>query len=491
MPLARDCPSPLASVLFDSTGHIYDVSECMHASSVLQGGDPIQLSDVLPTDTTHLVLQLLKSLADNHAGCIKKAHISILDNSQTGDIYFWPTDSDPVDAERKFLACIKPDNPQGKRLFQTHLASAFPQAMDASSTEEAHQFGLVAAAGLLLWLCSRDDQHSLLLKPTHLDQLFEFLQPNKDCSELITCSWRDAIQIQSNAGIFSKEKTLLLREKGNPDSHWLLSTNLIRLAGGFTAQTCHLQTSSENNQQHQLSILLKIIDRQQILLSRVGHDVRDPLNAIFGISQILLKETPPGPRQNRLQITLDMARRQVLDVLMATAQQSTASALAEQKNESSSVLACLNAAIAICCNQSFKCEVRVEAGTSDAFVNSKPSVLTEILLNLIHNAMKHSPDDAIVDIGTKAHHARRAVEVTIRNFMRCTPGQACTCADHGAEAGVNELAHTNDGKGWGQGLRISKWLLAQMSGQLEHGMGPEGAYVATLTLPMWQREGLQ
>jgi Na+/proline symporter/nitrogen-specific signal transduction histidine kinase len=217
------------------------------------------------------------------------------------------------------------------------------------------------------------------------------------------------------------------------------------------------------------NVQLREVDQQKDdFLSQVSHEVRTPMTAIRSISEILLDETEllPGERQKFVSTIHQESLRltNLLDEILDLSALERGER--DWENTPIDAEAALERAVRVCDALARQRAMRVSLGerAATAIVAAEPNRLSQVLINIISNAIKYNNSaDPSVTVRSWVDGGRYAVEI-------CDNGPGIARADRtkifekfyrGRQAVARSVA------GAGLGLPISREIIARMNGKLE------------------------
>ena len=133
-------------------------------------------------------------------------------------------------------------------------------------------------------------------------------------------------------------------------------------------------------------------------LANVSHEIRTPINAVCGISEIMLNDDmPPNMRENvqDIQMAGRNLQRLISDLLDFTELQSGEITLAEEAyNVTSTVNDVMNMTMAQIENKQIELVVDCDAGIPRSLVGDEQK-LRRVMINLLNNAVKYTQDGCV------------------------------------------------------------------------------------------------
>lgn len=214
-------------------------------------------------------------------------------------------------------------------------------------------------------------------------------------------------------------------------------------------------------------------------LSRgLAHEIRNPLGGLQGAIEILAEDVPPtSPRREMVGVALretDRLDRVVSDFLEFARPRSP-------EAEPFDVPAHLDHVRAVMSPDADRARVRLEVSAAPLRAHADPQQVTQILVNLVRNAVQATPPGGLVRLSARAESRRDArpdaplVAITVSDTGRGIP--------EALGASIYDPYVSGREGGTGLGLPLSLLLARQNGGSLTHQSGPEGA-VFRLELPL-------
>ncbi|WP_426502198.1 ATP-binding protein [Dactylosporangium sp. McL0621] len=249
-----------------------------------------------------------------------------------------------------------------------------------------------------------------------------------------------------------------------------------RLVEAFAAHAAIALRQRRLGEQAAAAGTLAEVDRlRTALLSAVSHDLRTPLaSAKAAVGSLRSPDIDFSPEDTgellaTAEESLDKLTRLVENLLDMSRLQAGALALTLEAVDLADALPRaaddLDAAVAISVPEELP------------EVTADPALLERILVNLIANALRHSPPDRPPSIGASAHAER--VEIRVVDH-----GPGLPAADHDRVfQPFQRLGDRDNSTGVGLGLALSRGLAEAMGGTLRPEPTPGGGLTMTLSLP--------
>ncbi len=214
--------------------------------------------------------------------------------------------------------------------------------------------------------------------------------------------------------------------------------------------------------------------------STIGHELRTPLTSIRGYLETLLDEDlDPATARRFLEVARNEAMRlgRLVDGMFDISMLDLRAGVSRRESTElqTSISAAIHAVAPIAADRGARI-VQLAFGTGDVATNADR--LTQILLNVLENAVKHGRDGGVVFVSVVALDARY-VEVRIDDDG---PG-----IDPLERDDVFELGHRGSsarGAGSGIGLAIVRLMIERIGGEVEVGDSAFGGARFSIRLPL-------
>jgi PAS domain S-box-containing protein len=221
-------------------------------------------------------------------------------------------------------------------------------------------------------------------------------------------------------------------------------------------------------------------EMREQLVSVVSHELRTPLTALGAALKLLSREVPEGDERAERLLTLairnsDRMLGLVNDLLDLERLESSASVLKFSDFAVSDLIA---QAIDLLTPLAAERQVRLIPESTTCTVRADQERVSQVLLNLIANAIKFSPDGGPVRIG--AQRCGEKVEIYVRDEGRGIPEDRLpTLFRRFAQVHEDDALRK---KGAGLGLAISRAIVEQHGGRIWAENAPNGGAVFRFTL---------
>ncbi len=212
----------------------------------------------------------------------------------------------------------------------------------------------------------------------------------------------------------------------------------------------------------------------------VSHDLRNPLAAITGLVEILLDSAPE---------TLSLDQRHLLHRINANSQQMAnlvnnlvdAELIEHGQQAFRPAAADLNAVVRhVVEAQAHQAEVKqiglvLDLSPHLPLVTLDSGMIERLVANLLHNAVKFTPENGAIRVSTRRHDAR--VDIEVWNSGAPIPPALKTLM-------FEKFTRDKDSKGVGLGLYICKSIVALHGGTLAVHNAPDGGVTIAAELPL-------
>lgn len=226
-------------------------------------------------------------------------------------------------------------------------------------------------------------------------------------------------------------------------------------------------------------------------VAQVSHELRTPLNAILGFCTLAQATTDAATREAALAQIAQAAAlmRQLVDDLLDLEQLDAGRLPApdEQPMDPAALMAqVIGLAAGLPTRGAVQLHARIEDDVPDQ-VAGDARRLTQILLNLLANALRHT-DRGIVQLGLRLHRASASAPPVLRWSVADT-GTGMALADLGRLARpFTQVGHDDRRQGGhGLGLALVEQLLARHGAALHWASVPDGGTLVWFDLPLSAR----
>lgn len=219
-------------------------------------------------------------------------------------------------------------------------------------------------------------------------------------------------------------------------------------------------------------------------LSRMSHNMRTPLNAVLGFSQLLMQGQPPVAQahEDKLRI-IHQAGQHLLGLVDQALQLARLEHVAERcEVERLPLAGVLLDCVQMLRERALERRITVQCDVADDVPDAlaEPQRMNEILQNLLSNAIKYSEPGRAVTLRAHAIDAGRLVRIDVVDQGR---GIAEADQDKLFQPFVRLPATQDMAVGHGIGLAISRRLAELMHGSIELVSAPGLGSTFSLTLP--------
>jgi two-component system, OmpR family, sensor histidine kinase KdpD len=265
------------------------------------------------------------------------------------------------------------------------------------------------------------------------------------------------------------------------ESESLLSPDQRRLLEAFASQSAQaIERVQLAEQARQIKLLQAAEKLQNALLNSISHDLRTPLVSITGaLSALMSDDTLEATARHSLVVTAreeaDRLNRFVGNLLDMTRLESGA---LQVKREPCDVQDLIGASLGQMEDRFMERQIQLDVSPDIPLVGMDFVLIVQVLINLLDNALKYSPDNSPLDIHADLHYGEIQVAVM----------------DHGIGIPPEDLSRVFDKfyrvqrpeqvTGTGLGLAISKGIVEAHGGRIWASERDGGGTVISFTLPL-------
>ena len=254
----------------------------------------------------------------------------------------------------------------------------------------------------------------------------------------------------------------------------------LRMIASLVAMALERQRLSD--EQRRLTVESEKENMRSNLLRAISHDLRTPLTAISGASSALLENTNID-RQTHDRLLTDIRDdalwliRMVENLLSVTRINGSDTSV---KKAPQAVEEVVSEAVSRVRGKYPDCNIKVKVPDELLFVPMDATLIEQVIINLIENAVKHSQKGALIELSVKKAGENAVFEVS----------------DNGEGISENELPSLFDGynsdknrsadssRGMGIGLSICKSIIKAHGGEIEAENKAEGGAAFRFSLPI-------
>ncbi|MGI6175326.1 MAG: sensor histidine kinase [Christensenellales bacterium] len=254
----------------------------------------------------------------------------------------------------------------------------------------------------------------------------------------------------------------------------------IRMIIGQVAMAMEMQIISDEQKNVQLEAEKE--KTRSTLLRAVSHDLRTPLTGIYSASSVIFEQYNSVSAEQTKQMALDIMEnaqwliRIIENLLLVTRITDGRISIKKTKEVVEEVMA---QAVRIIRKRYSNCHISIKALENPLMIPMDAILISQVLINLLDNAVKNSPAGSLVSI-----------ELTMQQGYACI-----TVSDQGRGIPPNELDNlfevrlrddnqTIDAKrGIGIGLSICKTIVEAHNGEISGTNKSQGGAVFTVMLP--------
>ncbi|HWO74185.1 MAG TPA: ATP-binding protein, partial [Dehalococcoidia bacterium] len=240
------------------------------------------------------------------------------------------------------------------------------------------------------------------------------------------------------------------------------------------------------------SSLRETLAQREEFMETLSHELRTPASIIHALANVPLRrglDVPPEERQAVLQDLFDASRR-LTETLVVTSEgyrlQPGESIVTEPVNPAAAVAS----AVRLFKRVQDGHRVRVRAPKQPPLVAASMAQLEEVLLNLLSNAAKHTPQGTPIEIQVEPAGNEVLIRVIDSRFEPAGNEVLIRVIDSGPGIPEADLARVFDphyrgratAPGLGLGLTLCKRIIDSFGGKIWLENRPEGGLMATVSL---------
>jgi signal transduction histidine kinase len=231
---------------------------------------------------------------------------------------------------------------------------------------------------------------------------------------------------------------------------------------------------------------LKRLDQLKMrFFSVINHEMRTPLTAILGYTDLLLMRSHLPPKQEDMLRTIKFSGQRLLDLVNNILD---ISRLEDGRltivPQAMSVLPAVNQALSVVKPMAEKkaISISVDVSPTTPDVRGDPKRMGQILVNLLSNAVKYTPDTGSVTIAARKNETENVVEISVADSGIGIPAHHLPrIFDRFSRIERDAIQHT---VGTGLGLSITKGLVEAHGGEIEVQSEEGHGTCFTFTLPI-------
>lgn len=193
------------------------------------------------------------------------------------------------------------------------------------------------------------------------------------------------------------------------------------IAGGEFKKRLDIQTQDEIGElaisfNHMITALENLEDMRRGFIANVSHELRTPMTSIIGFIEGILDGTiPVGRQRDYLTIVRDEIKRlnRLVNDLLDLAKMESGEV--ELNLKAININELIRRCIIKLENLILEKNIRIEANfeNEECFVQADPDAIERVVINLMHNAIKFTPDDGIIVLST--FNQKEKVHISIKD----------------------------------------------------------------------------
>jgi PAS domain S-box-containing protein len=222
---------------------------------------------------------------------------------------------------------------------------------------------------------------------------------------------------------------------------------------------------------------------KQDLYRMINHDVRSPLNAVWLFLESLRVTDKYGSLsefgKQRVETALSNVDRVVGLVNGLLQLAAIESRGAKLETVETSLARLVDSATAGLSEQSDSKGIKIQSSIGDCALECDSSQLVQVLVNLIANAIDHSPQNSIIEVTGGSEHG--GASLTVRDFGPGIPPDEIASLFEPFRQG-----RQGKSSGFGLGLAIAKQIIVRHGGTINCANAPGGGSAFSFTIPLKQ-----
>jgi K+-sensing histidine kinase KdpD len=226
---------------------------------------------------------------------------------------------------------------------------------------------------------------------------------------------------------------------------------------------------------------------RSMLLRSISHDLRSPLTGIAGSSSFLAENYDTISRDDAVALLQDMEKDarslicMVENLLNMTRIQDGRLIIRKKKEVLDDLI---SAAVSQVIKKGNAHKVVLDPDSGILLVPVDGRLITQVLINLLDNAVKYTPENTVITIRTVlSDNGKDAVITVTDNGSGISPD----IMSHIFENYVTRVAADSTGHGLGLGLPICRTIIEAHEGTISVHNAVQGGAVFTITLPLTDR----
>lgn len=223
------------------------------------------------------------------------------------------------------------------------------------------------------------------------------------------------------------------------------------------------------------------------LLSSVSHDLRTPLTGILGESTLIADHVDSLEKEdiklyaNDIKENSQWLIKMVENLLMVTRLTRHAPKIEKIDSDVEEIMA---QAVSIVRKRYSRANITVDATANPIYVPMDVTLMTQVLINLLDNAVKYSPEGSQVKL--KLEKSMKHICITVADKGEGIPAEL---HPNIFSDKIYEMKSADSKKGFGLGLTICKTIVKAHGGSIMIGEGEAGrGTMVSVLLPLWEEK---
>ncbi len=227
--------------------------------------------------------------------------------------------------------------------------------------------------------------------------------------------------------------------------------------------------------------LARSTDARKQMTADIAHELRTPLSLILGHADAVHDGVLPPTRENFEIIREEALRLEHLvdDLRMLSLADAGELSINPQPVSPQKLLNDLQATYQHIASQK-NVKIQLDAASDISMLNIDPGRMTQVLTNILDNALQHTPDGGRINLSARS--VPEGVEISIQDSGPGIEGEDVNRIFERFYR-TDSARHRNNG-GSGLGLAIAKSIVQAHNGQIWAENAPEQGLIVTIKLPI-------
>ncbi len=311
---------------------------------------------------------------------------------------------------------------------------------------------------------------------------------NQDCEQSIAATMR---LLSAGDPPAYGACTLVLNRHPCSEEDWLLQSIPITVDGTVWAYACQLTPENPLHSPPITDYLSALVAQYSVMWRRIARDIREPLDAILGFLNLLLRSTDGRLQPQVIKEAVSIASKQVLGALDDAAQWPKVQEQVRMDMASTSVRRCVHAAKERLGQFIGSKHVHWQGVPEWAHVMANEVALTEVFVDLLQSALECSPATGVVHVEARRAHPANTLDICVRTVTSPDEDSRRWTTSDDQQAIDTTYTDGTRAAGWALRLANAVHLVSRMGGRLESVTSPDGNVVVLLNFLSMQHRSWQ